>query len=56
MAVIISHVTGKGTGVVIFNTDKKEGRFEFRIKTACEKAVVSYISYPYPYLGFDFKQ
>ena len=41
-ALFFSHVTGKATAVVIFDTDGREGRFEYRIRTACEKAGVRY--------------
>ena len=46
-ALFTSHVTGKRPGVVIYDTDGREGRFEYRIKTACDRAGVSYTSYPY---------
>ena len=45
-ALFASHVTGKRLGAVIYNTDGKEGRFEYRIKTACEKVGVVYRIYP----------
>ena len=35
-------MTGKAPAVVIFDTDGLEGRFEYRIRTACEKAGVRY--------------
>ena len=37
-----SHLTGKWPAVVIYDTDGKEGRFEYRIRTACQKAGVRY--------------
>ena len=46
-ALFASHVTGKRPGVVIYDTDGREGRFEYRIKTACDQARVSYMSYAY---------
>ncbi len=45
-ALFASHVTGKRPSVVIYDTDGKEGRFEYRIKMACKRAGVSYTSYP----------
>ena len=41
-ALFFSHVTGKRPAVVIYDTDGKEGRFEYRIRTACQKAGVRY--------------
>ena len=46
-ALFASHVTGKRPGVVIYDTDGREGRFEYRIKTACEQAGMIFTSYPY---------
>ena len=45
-ALFASYITGKRPAVVIYDTDGKEGRFEYRIKTACEKAGVHYEVYP----------
>ena len=42
-ALFAGHVTGKRAGVVIYDTDGKEGRFEYRIKTVCQKAGVRYL-------------
>ena len=44
-ALFASHVTGKRPSVVIYNTDGKEGQFEFRIKTACQQVGVRYEVY-----------
>ena len=41
-ALFFSVVTGKAPAVVIYDTDGREGRFEYRIRTACEKAGVHY--------------
>ena len=41
-AIFFSYVTGKRPAVVIYDTDGQEGRFEFRIRTACQKAGVHY--------------
>ena len=41
-ALFFSHVTGKRPAVVIYDTDGREGRFEYRIRTACRKAGVRY--------------
>ena len=41
-ALFFSVVTGKAPVVVIYDTDGKEGRFEYRIRTACRKAGVHY--------------
>ena len=46
-ALFAAHVTGKQPAVVIYDTDRKEGRFEYRIKTACDRAGVNFTSYPY---------
>ena len=37
-ALFFSALTGKAPAVVIYDTDGGEGRFEYRIRTACEKA------------------
>ena len=41
-ALFFSHVTGKRPAVVIYDTDGQEGRFEYRIRTACQRAGVRY--------------
>ena len=41
-ALFFSHVTGKRPVVVIYDTDGREGRFEYRIRIACRKAGVRY--------------
>ena len=41
-ALFFSTLTGKQPAVVIYDTDAREGRFEYRIRTACEKAGVRY--------------
>ena len=41
-ALFFSHVTGKRPAVVIYDTDGREGRFEYRIRVACRKAGVRY--------------
>ena len=46
-ALFAGYVTGKRSAVVIYDTDRREGRFEYRIKTACEQARVIFTSYPY---------
>jgi len=38
-------LTGKQAGVVIFDTDGVEGRYEFQIRTVAELAGVEYIAY-----------
>ena len=35
-------MTGKRPAVVIYDTDGREGRFEYRIRIACRKAGVRY--------------
>ena len=45
-AIFAAHVTGKPPAVVIYDTDRKEGRFEYRIKTACQQIGVRYQVYP----------
>ena len=37
-----SVLTDKRPTVVIYDTDGQEGRFEYRIRTACQKAGVRY--------------
>lgn len=44
-ALFASYVTGKKPVVVIYDTDGKEGQFEYRIRKACELTNVEYISY-----------
>ena len=41
-ALFFSVLTGKRPAVVIYHTDGKEGRFEYRIRTACQKSGVRY--------------
>ena len=41
-ALFFSHVTGKRPAVVMYDTDGREGRFEYRIRVACRKAGVQY--------------
>ena len=41
-ALFFSHLTGKTPAVVLYDTDGREGRFEYRIRTACQKAGVHY--------------
>ena len=41
-ALFFSHLTGKQPGVVIYDTDGREGRFEYRIRAASQKAGVRY--------------
>ena len=41
-ALFFSALAGKQPTVVIYDADGKEGRFEYRIRTACEKAGVRY--------------
>ena len=41
-ALFFSVLTGKRPAVVIYDTDGKEGRFEYRIRTACQRAGVRY--------------
>ena len=42
IALFFSHVTGKRPAVVIYDTEGREGRFEYRIRIACRKAGVRY--------------
>lgn len=44
-ALFASYITGKRPAVVIYDTDRKEGQFEYRIKTACQEAGVRYEVY-----------
>ena len=41
-ALFFSVLTGKRPAVVIYDTDGKEGQFEYRIRTACQKVGVRY--------------
>ena len=41
-ALFFSHLTGKAPAVVIYDTDGWEGRFEYRVRFACEKAGICY--------------
>ena len=45
-ALFAAHLTGKTPAVVIYNTDGKIGRYEHRIKVACERAGVAFYSVP----------
>ena len=45
-ALFFSHVTGKRPAVVMYDTDGREGRFEYRIRVACRKAGVRYEVFP----------
>ena len=45
-ALFAAHLTGKQPAVVIYNTDGKIGRYEHRIKVACERAGVAFYSVP----------
>lgn len=44
-AVFFAVVTGKRPAVVIYDTDGKIGRFEYRIKAACEKVGVMFVRF-----------
>ena len=41
-ALFFSVVTGKAPAVVIYDTDSQVGRFEYRIRTACQEAGVHF--------------
>ena len=41
-ALFFSVLTGKRPAVVIYDTDGREGQFEYRIRTACQKSGVRY--------------
>ena len=43
-ALFFSHLTGKKPAVVIYDTDGKIGRFEYRIMKACEMVGVEFLS------------
>ena len=43
-ALFFASVTGKKPAVVIYDTDGRMGRFEYRIKIACELAGVEFIN------------
>ena len=45
-ALFAASLTGKKPAVVIYNTDGKIGRYEHRIKVACERAGVAFYSVP----------
>ena len=45
-ALFAASLTGKKPAVVIYNTDGKIGRYEHRIKVACERAGVTFYSVP----------
>ena len=45
-AIFAAHLTGKKPAVVIYNTDGKIGRYEHRIKVACQQAGVAFYSVP----------
>ena len=47
-ALFFSHVTGKRPAVVIYDTDGREGWFEYRIRMACWKAGVRFGKCPTP--------
>lgn len=44
-ALFSSRLTGKRPVVVIYDTDGKMGRYEYRIKAACEKAGVEFVRF-----------
>ena len=52
-ALFFSHVTGKRPAVVIYDTDGREGRFEYRIRVACRKAGVRYEVFRKQSIGRD---
>lgn len=45
-ALFAAHLTGKKPAVVIYNTDGRIGRYEHRVKVACERAGVAFFSVP----------
>ena len=45
-ALFASAVTGKEPVVVVYDTDGKDGRFEHRIRVACERAGVEFLRMP----------
>lgn len=45
-ALFAASLTGKKPAVVIYNTDRKIGRYEHRIKVACERAGETFLSVP----------
>lgn len=45
-ALFAAHLTGKKPAVVIYNIDGRLGRYEHRIKVACEMAGVTFYSVP----------
>ena len=42
-AVFFAFLTGKEPAVVVYDTDGKMGRFEYRIQVACEQAGVTFL-------------
>ena len=44
-ALFAGYITGKRPAVVVYDTDRLEGQFEYRIKTACQEAGVRYEVY-----------
>ena len=53
-ALFFSHVTGKEPAVVIYDTDGKTGRYEYRIQVACELAGVEFLQIPPPLLSIPY--
>ena len=37
-ALFASYITGKRPAVVIYDTDRREGRIEYQIRTVCQQA------------------
>ena len=44
-AVFAATLTNKQPMIVIYDTDGKEGKYEYRIKTACNRLGITYINY-----------
>lgn len=44
-AVFAATLTNKQPMIVIYDTDGKEGKYEYRIKTACNRLGIAYINY-----------
>ena len=44
-ALFFRHLTGKASGIVIYDTDGEEGQYEYRIRIAAELDGVEYLSY-----------
>ena len=44
-AIFAGYITGKRPAVVIYDTDRREGQFEYRIKTVCQQVGVRYEVY-----------